>query len=163
MTAVFRTTHAPSSILDRSVGEFAEALSKLWAVDANTSVSVALDGPRSQARAALWAAFQEARAPNWDGEGAAPAQPLSYKYAEAFLDVLSPASPLPDICVDSDGEFCLEWDYGPRSVFSVSIGPDGTLTYAGLFGVNKVHGVETFTESIPSNIETYIIRAWEAN
>ncbi len=31
-----------------------------------------------------------------------------------------------------------EWDFGSRLVFSISIGRDGTLTYAGLFGHTKV-------------------------
>lgn len=148
------------SIFDRSVDKPAWRLGNLWADDLVPAISIALDEPRFQGREALRIAFEEANEPNWDGEDAAPAHPLSYEYAKAFLAAFPPTIPIPDVYVDSDGELCLEWDDGPRSVFSVSIGPDGTLTYAGLFGANKSHGVETFTESIPYSIETNILRAW---
>lgn len=150
----------PISIFDRSVGKVAQLIRNICADSADCSKrSVVVDEPRQRATAALQIAFEEAREPNWDGEGAAPANLLSFKYAQAFLAARSPAIPKPDVYVDSDGELRLEWYGGPRSVFSVSIGADGTLTYAGLFGVYKTHGVEMFTESIPPDIERSILRA----
>lgn len=148
----------PSLIFERGVSEVAQFLRKLRADDADRSKSVDIDERWLQVTEALRIAFEEASESNWDGEGAAPAHPLSYEYARAVLAAFSRTIPIPDVYVDSDGEFCLEWDSGPRSVFSVSVGPDGTLTYAGLFGVNKTHGVETFTDSIPVSIENNILR-----
>lgn len=150
---------AGKTTIYRSLWRRGQALRGYWAGYADFPKSVLIDEPSLRGSEDLRAAFEAASKPNWDGEGAASANPLSYEYAKAFLKVLSPSIPIPDFDVDSDGELCLEWDDGPRSVFSVSIGPDGTLTYAGLFGVNKTHGVETFTDSIPASIESNILRA----
>lgn len=51
-----------------------------------------------------------------------------------------------------------EWDNGPRSVFSVAVGRDGSLTYAGLDGGSKSQGVETFGEPIPATVREGIAR-----
>jgi len=97
-------------------------------------------------------AFHKARTKNWDREGSEPADPLSFGYAVQFLERLPSWATNPDVTVDPDGEFSLEWDAGRRWVFSVSIGRDGTLSYAGLFGAAQQHGVETFVDEIPDNI-----------
>ena len=71
---------------------------------------------------------------NWDGYGASPIDYLSVDYATSFICHLSSEIPSPEISVDNDGEIAIEWDYGPRKIFSVRIGRDGTLHYAGLVG-----------------------------
>jgi len=114
----------------------------------DSSYSSAVNEPRSQAFEHLNEVFREAQEENWDGEGAAPADLLSYEYAQSFLLMLPSWVPNPDVFVDPDGEICFEWDKGRRVVFSVSIGRDGTLTYAGLFGATKRHGVEPFVDNI---------------
>lgn len=120
--------------------------------------SIALAHRREEAREALLEAYCHAINENWDGEGAAAADPISYGFASSVLDALPGWVPNPDVYVDPDGEFCVEWDNGPRSVFSVSVGRDGTLTYAGLFGSRKSHGVEPFTDSLPLIITQNLAR-----
>lgn len=117
------------------------------------------DLDRLRAFEALKQAFVEATVENWDGEGAEPADPMSYHYALLFAQSLPGWAPNPDASVDPDGEICLEWGRGRRSIFSVSVGRDGTLTYAGLFGVSKQHGVESFADDIPPAILSGIRRA----
>ena len=102
--------------------------------------------------------FRRACSMNWDGYGALPADPFSYNYAGEFLRLLPSHVPNPEISVDPDGEISMEWDCGPRNVFSVSVGRDGTLTYAGLFGYNKAHGTEIYSGHIPANISTNLNR-----
>ena len=51
--------------------------------------------------------------------------------------------------MDPDGEVSLEWYRGPRRVFSISIGSNDELTYAGIFGASKARGVEPFSFEIP--------------
>jgi hypothetical protein len=114
---------------------------------------------RLRAFETLEQAFLEASSDNWDGEGSEPADPMSYRYALLFTRSLPGWVPNPEASVDPDGEICLEWDQGRRSIFSVSIGRDGTLTYAGLFGVSKQHGVESFADDIPPEILSGIRRA----
>jgi hypothetical protein len=103
-------------------------------------------------KAALEAAYLEARDDNWDGAGSRRVEHSTYGYAQQFLQCLPNNTALPDIVADTDGEILFEWDYGPRQVFSVSIGRDGTLSYAGLFGHNKVHGRVPFGGALPSAI-----------
>lgn len=132
--------------------------SRLFAPSEEASSSFS-DLDRLKAFAAMKQAFVEATAENWDGEGGEPADPMSYRYALLFAQSLPGWAPNPEASVDPDGEICLEWDWGRRSIFSVSIGRDGTLTYAGLFGVSKQHGVESFADDIPEAILSGIRRA----
>jgi hypothetical protein len=123
------------------------------------SWSSAVDEPRSRAFELLYEAFFEAQEENWDGEGAESADAASYAHAQAFLHLLPSWVKNPEIYFDPDGEVCLEWDSGRRSVFSISIGRDGMLTYAGLFGAAKQHGFEPFVDDIPEILLANISRA----
>lgn len=97
-------------------------------------------------------AAHEAAALNWDGYGAKPIDPLAYREARRFLATLPTTTPVPDVSVDPDGEVSISWNLEPDWVFSVSIGPSGRLSYAGLFGTSKVHGTEWFTNEIPESV-----------
>ena len=143
---------------DGGVSDEAESLRELFAPSEEVSSSFS-DLDRLRAFEALKQAFVEATTDNWDGEGGAPADAMSYRYALLFIQSLPGWAPNPEASVDPDGEIALEWDRGRRSIFSVSIGRDGTLTYAGLFGVSKQHGVENFTDDIPEGILSGIRRA----
>lgn len=91
--------------------------------------------------------------PDWDGYGARPISQASYVAARAFLDALPMWLPVPDIVPESDGEIAIEWDIEPNRIFSVSIGADGTLNYAGLLGDGvERHGVEKFDDVVPAII-----------
>jgi hypothetical protein len=106
-------------------------------------------------KAALEAAYLAALDDNWDGAGSKRVEHSTYGYAQKllqFLPTLSNNMALPDIIADTDGEILFEWDYGPRQVFSISIGRDGMLSYAGLFDRNKVHGRVPFVGALPSDI-----------
>lgn len=96
--------------------------------------------------------------PDWDGYGARPISQAVHVQARAFLDALPMWLPAPDIVPESDGEIAIEWDVESNRIFSVSIGADGTLNYAGLLGDGvERHGVENFDEVVP----TVIIQAIE--
>ena len=150
--SVFGTT------LDRGVSDDADRLRSISRQPSIVSWSTT-DERRAQLLTSLHSAYVEAVAGDWDGEGSAPASPLSLSQTAAFLLSLPPSTRSPEITVDPDGEFSLEWDYGRRAVFSVSVGRDGTLSYAGLFGVSKSHGVEPFTGIVPEIVTINIQRA----
>jgi hypothetical protein len=76
----------------------------------------------------------------------------SVAFAFALIDALPWWAPSPEVSVDPDGEILLDWDYGVRSVFSVSISPYGKLSFAGIFGASTRSGAETFTGEIPAAI-----------
>ncbi len=104
---------------------------------------------RSQTVTKLIETILEASEANWDGYGARPVSAGTQLYAWAFLLALPLNVPVPEIQIDPDGEVAFEWFRAPRLVLSVSIGMRGILSYAGLFGRNKVTGAETFTGLMP--------------
>lgn len=103
---------------------------------------------------------EEASVPNWDGYDALPVTQLVQYKAEQFLTALPSSIPNPEIGVDPDGEVSFEWYNGPGNIFSVSISGGGKLTYAGIFGLSKVHGVEYFEDKIPRAILNNLQRLW---
>lgn len=144
--------------LDRAVGSDAELLRQL-SRPSDTSWSFMMDERRVDLFQSLEGAFADAREDDWDGDGSAAADPLSYVYARALLLSLPQWVPNPEVSVDRDGELTADWDFGPRAVFSVSLGRDGTLTYAGLFGTRKSHGVEPFTDRVQEFLAHYLVLA----
>lgn len=135
-----------------------EAWHSLFGLSGSRTVGQRL---RSQTAQKLSALFVESQVENWDGEGSAPVEPSTFAYAQQFLSILPPSVPTPDVYVDPDGEIDFEWDRGPRLVFSVSVGRDGTLTYAGLFGSRKSYGTDTLTQALPAIIRAHIDRVLE--
>lgn len=65
--------------------------------------------------------------------------------------------PLPEIVPESDGEIAIEWDQSPTEIFSISIGEQSAIHFAGLFGKDKErHGVEPFEGIISEELLYYI-------
>ena len=143
------TAFTSGSRIDRALSDEALALRLLIDAASAFSGSVTVGEPKRVAQEALRAAFLAAQVDDWDGEGAKRAEPSTCQYAADFLNLLPRDASVPEITVDNDGEILFEWDQGRRQVFSVSIGRDGTLTFAGLFGHAKIHGVEHFGETLP--------------
>ncbi len=150
--------HGTDAALDRGLSLEAERLRQLRHESDVVSWSL-LNQRRVELLRSLHEAYADASHENWDGEGSAPADSLSFSYAQAFFFSLPHWAPNPEFTVDPDGEISAEWDYGARAVFSVSVGRDGTLTYAGLFGARKKHGVELFTDDVPEAITQGIRQA----
>ncbi|MGQ0813197.1 MAG: hypothetical protein ACT4O1_01880 [Gemmatimonadota bacterium] len=118
----------------------------------------ATSSSKGEALELLNAVYMRALRPNWDREGSAAVVPATLTYAKHFLGLLPSRFPEPDIYAEPDGEVAFEWDFGPRKVFSVSVSRDGTLTYAGLFGPSKAHGVETMVDRLPDTIRIALDR-----
>ena len=97
-------------------------------------------------------AAQEAGVQNWDGYGARAIEPGAYQQAERFLSALPTTTPMPDVSVDPDGEVAVSWNLDSNWIFSVSIGPTGRLSYAGLFGTGRACGTEWFLNEIPEAV-----------
>ncbi len=121
--------------------------------------SILVGETRRTALDALETEASKASIHNWDGYGAPPVNATAMTYARHFLALLPLNACSPEITIDNDGEVNFQWDFGRRCVFSVSIGRDGTLTYAGLFGYNKMHGTEMLAGTIPMVVSGGIARA----
>lgn len=137
---------------DRALSDEAQVLRRLISAACEFSGSVAVGEAKRVAQERLAAAYTAAQVEDWDGAGSTRVEPSTYVYADQFLRLLPSSACLPYITVDSDGEILFEWDQGRRQVFSVSVGRDGTLTFAGLFGHSKIHGTEHLREALPSAI-----------
>lgn len=138
---------------NRGVSEDAKNLQAIYSlIIEDIFQSIALGEPHRKALTALWDVYQECLNDNWDGYGAKAISPINYIEALRFLKTLPTSIPIPEVSVDPDGEIVFEWYKGPRNVFSVSISPNNELTYAGIFGGSKTHGVEYFGDDLPKTI-----------
>ncbi len=98
---------------------------------------------------------------NWDGYGANPVTRKTYYEAMRLVQILPSRIPKPEILAEPSGEIGLEWYKNKYSVFVISVGGEGVITYAGLFGEgNKTHGTEKFTSQLPENILANIKRVF---
>ena len=104
---------------------------------------------------------QEASTANWDGYGARPLDQRAYDQALRFIQALPTTTPIPDVSADPDGEVDVMWHFDPKKTFSVSIGPNGRLTYSGLFGDCQTYGTEWLSNEIPQPILLNLARVVE--
>ncbi len=124
--------------------------------------SLSLRGVAEAALAKLEEVRRESASLNWDGYGGRPLDLRAYAEAVRFLAALPPTTPVPAVGADPDGEVEIGWNFGPRCVFSVSVGPTGRLTYAGLFGMSKSYGTEWLGAEIPRAILDNLARVFAA-
>ena len=120
--------------------------------------SVSLGYSRDACRNQLIEAWQEAAQIGWDGYDAEAVDAAAVTNAYAFIDAFPSNIPLPKVAVDPDGEISLDWFSAPRRQFSISIGSTNVLSYAGLFGSDKVSGSERFQGMLPKAFIEYITR-----
>jgi len=88
----------------------------------------------------------------WDGYDALPVSHASLQAAREFSGALPEEWPVPEISADPDGGISFEWARSPHWVFTLSVASDRQVSYAGLFGSSRVHGVEPFSGTIPGSI-----------
>ena len=94
--------------------------------------------------------FDECSEEGWDGYDALPITKEAYFEAMKLIKCLPITSfPMPEVAPEPNGEIGLEWFIGRRQVFNASVSGKNEIVYAGLFGVNKVHGTEYFGDSLP--------------
>ena len=140
---------ATPAFLERGLSADAKAAS--WE-STDRPRSILVDEQKHVAVQALSEAYSAARVDNWDSLGSAGVEQSTFEYALTFLRMLPTNIPLPEVAIDPDGEIAFEWDYSRNEILSVSIGRDGTLTFASLFGGRKSHGVEQLSDRIPPTV-----------
>jgi hypothetical protein len=82
----------------------------------------------------------------------------SFDVAQRFALSLSADIPIPEIDITPTGQVVFTWSQGARRIFSVIIGSRSELSYAGLFGARRTHGVEYFDRDVPDIILENIAR-----
>lgn len=130
-------------------------------IDEDFSKSYLLGEKKLQITQALSDILLECSHSNWDGYGAKPIDKASYYESLRFAQFLPNSFPNPEVTIEPDGEIAFEWFSNKQRVFSVSIGRNGELTYAGLFGFNKTHGTEFLADEVPRTILENIKRVFE--
>jgi len=99
---------------------------------------------------------------DWDGYDAVPVPLSAFVEAVKVLNLLPLDLPLPGIGPEPGGEIALEWYKGKGNIFSIGIGGDETITYAGLFGHGEeICGVEDFKNELPPVIIQNIRRLYD--
>lgn len=129
-------------------------------IDDDINESIVLREKNVQITQALINILEECAYPNWDGYGAVPIDKESYHESLRFIQDLPKSLPSPEVTIEPDGEIAFEWSNNKRRIFSVSIGRNGELTYAGLYGYNKAHGTEFFGDELPKIILEGILRVY---
>ena len=114
--------------------------------------------------ASLQTVAADSDVPDWDGYGAEPVNRGSVRHAALLLREMLLIEPtIPHVTIDPDGEVAFQWRRNRHRLFSVSVGPQGTLTYAGLFAGSSVHGVEThMVDGIPREVRAGIQRVYSS-
>jgi hypothetical protein len=121
--------------------------------------SRSLGSSREECRNQLLDAYKEAAFEGWDGYAAHKVDASAILNGFAFIDSLPRSVPMPDVSVDPDGEISFDWICGARRQFSISLGGRGVMSYAGLFGSDKVAGSERFQGTLPRTIVDFVKRA----
>jgi hypothetical protein len=138
---------------DRGVSKEAKEIrNRLEDVHKEILKSLSLGESYKDSLSALCEIAGQADVSNWDGYGAEQANSLAIQQAFRLLRTLPATFRSPELSVDPDGEISFEWYMEPRRVFSISIGPHGELSYAGLFGRSDAHGTEYFGDELPKPI-----------
>ncbi len=110
-------------------------------------------GQTDKALQSLNKAFDECSVEGWDGYDALPITKGTYNEAKRLIESLPLTTfPMPEVVPEPSGEIGLEWYREERQVFVASVSGRNEIVYAGLFGINKLHGTEYFGDSLPSII-----------
>jgi len=109
-------------------------------------------GRQDQVLRSLAEVLKECSKEGWDGYEALPINEDAYLEAKRLILSLPITIPMPEVTPEPTGEMALEWSRGNRRVFIASVSGKNQIVYAGLFGINKTHGIEYFGDSLPSAI-----------
>lgn len=120
--------------------------------------SVSLGKPVQDLLRQLYQVLEECGRSNWDGYGAHSILFETYEKAKRFAQALPFGIPAPEVSAEPDGEITFEWFATPTRVFSVSVGANNELNYAGLFGASRTYGTEVFHDEIPEIVLSHIRR-----
>jgi hypothetical protein len=96
--------------------------------------------------------YRKCSEPDWDGYKAKTVSQDSFKEALKFSQLIPSYVTRPDIMVEPSGEIAFEWYKNKRMIFVIGFNGKNMISYAGIFGSNKTHGTEYFSDTIPSVI-----------
>lgn len=113
--------------------------------------------------ASLCEVYKDCSEENWDGYGGQAVTQGVYNEALKLIGLLQqlpPTIPVPAIGAEPDGAIGLEWYKAKQQVFVVSVEGKNTITYAGIFNGNKIHGTWRFGDTLPDVITENLRRLY---
>lgn len=122
--------------------------------------TITIGRPIEEAAESLLELYKDCSEKNWDGYGANPVSKDSISEALDFIQLLPSSFPMPQMLAEPSGEIGLEWYKDKKMIFAISFNGKNMITFAGIFGGNKIHGEEYFGDSIPSRIIENIRRLY---
>lgn len=114
--------------------------------------SITFGGHRAAILADLIEVFNDVREGGWDGYGAAPIAPETFRNAMHLAERLPESNPVPSVGAEPDGHLTFEWYRNPRRLLSISVSPEGDLHYAAMIGISTAYGTEPYFGTIPLRI-----------
>ncbi len=130
-----------------------EALRDFFKHHATEAPAPDAQADRQRVIQALAAQAESCGKPGWDGHGAEPVSAAAFRTACRLVESLPPGCPLPGVGAEPDGHLTLEWYRSPSQVLSVSVSPEGVLSYAALLGdTSRRTGSETFQHRVPDDL-----------
>lgn len=124
------------------------------------SESMTFGYPLDEVLTSLREVYRECSQVSWDGYGASAVTEDAYEEARKLINLLPSSIKMPEIVAEPTGELGFEWRIGKGRVFVVSVGGKHRITYAGVFGGNKIHGSEYFEDTLPQIIIEHLRRLY---
>ena len=148
-------------IRDNAVSEDAKTVqSRRRDLEKSRQSSISLGLVEQRLFQALFETYIEASHNNWDSYGARAITKRTLSNALRFISSFSPNFPIPEVSAEPDGEIAFDWQVAPYKILSVSVGENNELSYAGLFGSNKIHGTELFLDEFPKALLEHLSRVY---
>lgn len=143
------TATQPSDGWSQAAAELAEQAAELRS---RLDQTVTFGGQRAAILADLIEVFNDVRDSGWDGYGAAPIAPETFRNAWHLAERLPEFYPVPSVGAEPDGHLTFEWYRNPSRLLSISISPEGDLHYAAMIGISTAYGTEPYFGTMPSRI-----------
>lgn len=89
---------------------------------------------------------------NWDGDSAVAVEQKTCEYADRLINAMPSGIPEPSIMPERDGQVELEWYKGKTNLVSVSVNPEGRLSFIRVDGTDMESGIVQFDQEFPKQI-----------
>jgi hypothetical protein len=137
----------------KMVANIKKQIAQIWRPE-----SITFGRPLDELLTSLFEVFKECSFVDWDGYGASAVTEDAYEEAKKIVNLLPSSIKMPEIVAEPTGEIGFEWSSGKDRIFVISVGGKHRISYAGIFGGNRIHGSEYFGEALPSVIIEHLRR-----
>ena len=86
---------------------------------------------------------------DWDGEGAAALSNDTITKACALVDLFPSYASGAEISASPHGEIDFDWNLDNGAMLTISVGPEGDIAFAWLYGESVLNGKEPWTGQLP--------------